>query len=265
MAQPVPTRGYELAFTPFLPVRTMMQNYQPMRSYLEKRLHEPVTLVTAPNYRSYVAQLRMRAYDFVITSANSAYLAYAEFGYIPLLRPVNYTSPTLVVAKDHPLSSAKELRGAIVSVPDAMSIVAMQAETMLRDAGLDPHHDVILKYMPNHSAAANYVLSGEATAAIISDRALAQMPDTIRNALRVVDTWKAGAAPGVIYLANPRLPPQRIQAMKQAILAFVQDTAEGKEMMLRTSYAGLVDAKEEEFKALESYGLQLKKALAAMP
>ena len=39
---------FELAFTPFLPVRTLLQNYQPMRVFLEMRLQEPGSFITAP-------------------------------------------------------------------------------------------------------------------------------------------------------------------------------------------------------------------------
>lgn len=71
---------YELAITPFLPVRAMMQNYQPMRAYLETRLQEPATLVSAPDYKVYIERLRAHEYPFVITVANAAYLAHVEHG-----------------------------------------------------------------------------------------------------------------------------------------------------------------------------------------
>lgn len=257
--------GYELAFTPYLPVRTLVQNYQPLRVYLERRLHEPVTLVTASDYKSFHRTLRHLGYDFVVTPANSAYVAYAEFGYIPMLRPVNATRPSLVVPIGSAITKLKDLRGAVIALPDPLAMVSMQALPMLREAGLDPQTDLTVRHMPNHSAAVNFVLSGEASAAIISDRLFAQMPDVTRNALRIVQTWDAGAVPGVIYLASPALAQERVEKMRNAILEFVRDTERGREMMYKLGYAGLVIAKEEDFPSLAPYGILLKKALKANP
>lgn len=264
-AQVAEQAGYELAFTPFLPVRTMMQNYQPLRDFLELRLKEPVALVTAVDYKSYNERLRRHTYSFVITEANSAYLAYADYGYIPMLRPINYSHPTLVVAQASKLTHMRELRGQTVTLSDALAMISMQALPMLREAGLEPQRDVTLKYVQNHSAAANYVLSGEAAAAIISDRALAQMPEATRAALRVVQVWEAGAAPGVFYLASPALPKARVEKMQHAILEFVHNTEPGREMMRRLGYQGLIMAQDEDFKPLAPYGAQLRKALEASP
>jgi phosphonate transport system substrate-binding protein len=256
---------FELAFTPFLPAHTMIQNYQPMRAYLEMRLQEPVTLVTAPSYKIFNDRLRQHAYPFVITTANSAYLACADSGYIPLLRPAINTRPVLIVAKQSTVATMRALRGAILTLPDPLAIVSMQALSMLREAGLDPRRDVTIKYLPNHGAAVNYVISGEAAAAVVSDRALMQMPDASRNAVRVVQTWGPGAAPGVVYLASPQVPRARAERLSQAIVEFVRNTAEGREMIRKLGYGDLVPAKAEDLKPLAAYGAQLKAALGAVP
>ncbi len=257
--------GYELAFTPFLPVHTMIQNYQPLRAFLEMRLQEPVTLVTASNYKIYNDRLRQHDYSFVITTANSAYLAYADFGYIPLLRPAINTRPVLVVAKQSSVTTIQALRGTIVTLPDPLAIISMEALSMLREAKLDPQRDVKIKYLSNHAAAVNYVIAGEATAAIVSDRALLQMPDAIRNAVRIVQTWEAGAAPGVVYLASPEVPRARVERLRQAIVEYVRDTAEGREMIRKLGYGDLIPATSDDLKPIAPYGVQLRTALEAIP
>lgn len=256
---------YELAFTPFLPVRTMMQNYQPMRTYLEARLQEPVTFVTAPDYKAYNQRLHQHEYPFVITAANSAYLAYAEDGYVPMLRPIIPTRPVLVVAVHSKLKNIKELRGATLVLPDSLSVVAMQGVHMLSEAGLRPGSDIKIKYTANHAAAVNYVVSGESLAAIVSDRALLQMPKITREAVRVLHTWDAGAVPGIVYLAAPHVPQARVDRLRKAILEYVRDNAAGRELMKSLGYDGLVAATSEDIKPLAPYGAQLKAAMDAAP
>lgn len=251
---------FEIAFTPFLPVRTMLINYQPLRAYLEAHLQEPVTLMTAPDYQVYNERMRRHVYPFVLTVANSAYLAQTEYGYVPMLRPSIPTRPALLLAKHSRVSSIKELHGKIIAMPDRLAVISMQGVQMLHEAGLNPERDVTIKHMQNHSAAVNLVMSGEAAAAIVSDRALLQMPEATRTAVRVLQTWDAGAAPGVVYMASPRVPAARVAKLQQAILDFVRDTEEGRELMKKLGYGGLVPVTSDELKPLAPYGALLKTA-----
>lgn len=252
---------YDIAIAPFLPVRTLVQNYQPMIAYLEKRLGEPVALLTAPDYKTFNIETLHRSYPFIITVANAAYLAQADAGYAPMLKPVIDTRPTLVVAKSAKWSHIHDLRGQLIALPDAQALVAMQAPGMLREAGLNPEHDVKLAHAQNHSAAANRVLAGEAAAAIISDRALLQMNAATRDGLRQVATWEKGAAPGVVYLVSPDVPPARVRRMQAAILEYVRDTQDGRELMTRFGYGGLLPAKPDDLRWLAPYGVQLRELL----
>jgi phosphonate transport system substrate-binding protein len=253
--------GIEIAITPFLPVRTLVQHYEPMRLFLEKQLQQPVIFVTAPDYKTFNERILKREYSYLVTVANGAYVAIADAGYVPLLRPVIDTRPTLVVKLDAGIRRTADLRRKTVALSDRLALVSMQAPAMLREAGLDPEHDVALRYHPNHAAAVNYMLSGEADAAIVSDRALMQMAPAVKDATRVVAVWDKGAAPGVVYLASPRLPRASREQFARAVLDFVH-TAEGRRVMERLGYGGLRPTKAEELKFLAPYGASLKTLLA---
>lgn len=255
--------GYEIAFTPFLPVRTLVQNYQPMLKYLERELSEAVTFVSAPDYRTDNARIGAHEYSFIITVANSAYLAHADHGYVPMLRPTIPTRPTLVVRKDSPVTSIKGLPPqAKVAMSDPLAIVSMQGMLMLREAGLSPATEVSVAHYANHLTAVNVVISGEAAAAVVSDRALHQMPAAVRNQVRQVVSWNKGAAPGVVYLASPEVPTARRERLTQAVVKFTQ-TPEGRALMEQWGYGGLVPMTAREFKPLEPYGARLRAALRA--
>ena len=79
----------ELGVAPFLPARTIAQNYQPMRAYLEQHLKQPVLFMTAPDYKTFYERIQRREYPIIITVANAAYLASTEVGYVPMLRPAS--------------------------------------------------------------------------------------------------------------------------------------------------------------------------------
>jgi phosphonate transport system substrate-binding protein len=259
-----PERGdvLELGVAPFLPARTLVQNYQPMRAYLEQHLKQPVLFVTAPDYRTFHKRTQRREYPVIITVANAAYLAYAEAGYVPMLRPVVETCPALVVSKNSSLARVQDLRGKTVALPDPLAIISMQGAQMLRESGLDPGKDVHLRHLPNHSAAVNHVISGEVAAAIVSDIALLQMPAATQESVRVIQKWEKAETPGVVYLASPDLSPQRIAQLTEAILKFVRETPEGREFILKLGYGGLVPAVKQDLEPLAPYGQIFKEAIA---
>ncbi len=258
-------QGFELAFTPFLPVRTMMAKYEPMRAYLEERLREPVALVTAMDYKTFNQRMRNHEYAFVVTVANAAYLAHTEYGYTPMLRPAILTRPVLVTSRVNRFKNLKDLRGASLALPDRLSVVSMQGLQMLREAGLHPESHVKIKYTPNHTAAVNFVQSGEAAAAIVSDRAILQMPEATQKALRTIQIWDAGAVPGVVYMASPHVSVERVTRMRQAILDYVRDTDSGRSLIRDLGYGDLTPATVADLAPLAIYGALLKEAQEATP
>jgi phosphonate transport system substrate-binding protein len=260
-SEPAQDSVLELAVAPFLPARTLVQNYQPMRAYLEQHLKQPVVFVTAPDYKTFYERTRRREYPIIITIANAAYLASAEAGYAPMLRPVVNTCPVLVVSRNSGLKRVQDLRGKTVALPDPLAIISMQAVQMLRESGLDPGKDVNLRHLPNHSAAVNHVISDEAAAAIVSDRALLQMPAATQAIIRIIQEWEKGEAPGVVYLASPALPPQRVTQLTEAILKYTRDTPEGREFINKLGYGGLVPATKRDLEPLAPYGKLFKEAI----
>ncbi len=256
-----PKQAVEIGIAPFLPVRTLVQNYEPMRVYLEKRLHRPVIFISAPDYKTFTERTLHRDYAYLMTVAHAAYLAETDAGYVPLLRPTNFTEPTLVVARNDPLARVADLRGKTIALSDPLAIVSMQALAMLREAGLDPQRDVELRYFPNHGAAVGHVLSGEAAAAIVSNRALEQMPAATQAGVRIAGTWHEGAAPGTVYLASPRVSHAEAEQFARAVLDFFA-TAEGQEVMKHLGYGRLVPMKAEDLKPYAAYASSLKAALA---
>lgn len=254
--------GIEIGIAPFLPVKTLVQNYAPLREYLQNHLHEPVTIVSAPDYQTYSKCIQNRDYTIIIATANSAYLAWSDSHYIPLLQPLNYTRPVVVIAKDQELKQLSELLGKTISMPDILAVVSMQGLQMLSEAGLVPERNVFIKNMQNHSAAVNLVIAGEANAAIVSDRALLQMPASTREKIKIVHTWEKGAVPGIVYLGSPDLSHDKLELIRKAIYEFSQNTPQGQKLMKEIGYDGLTTIQPEELRPFAPYGALLKKAIS---
>jgi len=254
--------GLEIGIAPFLPVKTLVQNYAPLRDYLQTQFKEHVVIVSAPDYKSYYKAVQKHEFPLIITAANTAYLAWADDKYIPLLQPQNFTQPVVVITNSQSFKQLSDLRGKTISTPDATAIISMQGLQMLREAGLEAERDFTIKHMQNHSAAVNLVIAGEAAAAIISNRALMQMPPSIKEQVKIVHTWEKGSAPGVVFMGSPDMPLKRLEKIRKAILEFSQNTPEGKKLMADFGYGGLQNIEPAELQALALYGALLKSILS---
>lgn len=253
--------GFDIAIAPFLPVKTLVKNYATLRMYLQLKFNEPVTIISAPDYQTFYNRIRMREYPIIITPANSAYLAWSESGYIPLLRPLEDTMPVLIIRRNTTFLTLSELRGKSVAMSDALAIVSMQGEQMLHEAGLVPGQDVTIINLLNHAAAVNHVIAGEVSAAIVSDRALQQMPVSIQDKIIIAYTWDKVHVPGIFILGSPKLSKLKLEKIKQAIDVFANNTEEGIQLMNDFGYRGLADTNPDELKPLKYYGELLKKAM----
>lgn len=257
--------GLEIAIAPFLPVKTLISNYAPLREYLQNKLGVPVTIISAPDFKTYFKRMQAHEYAIVITIPSAAYMAYTDYGYIPLLRPINYTRAALIVTKEQPPIQPADLRGKTIAIPDAMTITSMMGMQMLQNANLEPGRNVFIKNVPNHSAAVNHVIAGEVTAAIVSDSTLLQIPAASRDKIKTTYTWDKEAVPGIIYMGNPDIPSARLNKISNAILEFSQHTEEGSKLMKDMGYGGLKTISVDELLPLATYSTRLKNLLSKMP
>lgn len=260
-----PNHAIEIGIAPYLPIKTLIQNYAPLRDFLQKQLHEPVTIVSAPDYQTYYERIDNHEYPVIITTAHSALLAWTDSGYIPLLQPLNYTSPAIVTAKGKSLRYPDDLRGKKIAMSDALAIISMQGIQLLREDGLDPMKEISILNLSNHRVAINYVITGEADAAIVSDRAIMQMPQSVRDQIDIVFIWEKSSAPGIVYLGSPLVPQELLERITRAILEFSENTSEGKLFMTQFGYGGLKPVTANELKWLAPYGALLKEALSNAP
>ncbi|MBI5752037.1 MAG: phosphate/phosphite/phosphonate ABC transporter substrate-binding protein [Hydrogenophilales bacterium] len=257
-----PSNALEFGIVPYLPTPTILERYKPLRIYLERRLHEPVSIVTAPDYASFIERTQRREYPFVITVSHAARLAELEAGYQPMLRPGWDFYAILLVRKDSAFQDIKDLRGKTIATPGPYAVVSQLGANWLRKAGLKPDQDVTLQPNPTHTAALHAVVEGAADAAFISNRAFVAVKSDLKDRVRSLGQAKESGGPSVVYMAHPALTAQRVAAVKAAILAFVQ-TPEGKEFVASLGYDTLREMKPGELAILDPYVRELKQVMAA--
>ncbi|MHB1292073.1 MAG: phosphate/phosphite/phosphonate ABC transporter substrate-binding protein [Sulfuricella sp.] len=250
----------EIAIFPYLSTRTLLTSYQPLQADLEKKLQRPVLLVTATDFRTFAERTQRGEYRYVITAPHFARLAQKEAGYQPMLMAKASLVAIAVVEKNSPLRNVAELRGKTVAVPDPLAIVSMLGTQLLRANGLVPGKDVTLRPALSHNSAVLSVLRGDSAAAFTELATLKQMPEEIKNGVRVLAATEG--FPNVIYLAHPEVPAGEVAQMTATLLEFAEKTPQGRKLYGEIlGHLGLVAPSPKELQRLDPFVSELKALL----
>jgi phosphonate transport system substrate-binding protein len=250
----------EIGIIPTLSTRTILATYQPLREYLEARMHQPVVLMTAPDYRTFIDRTQHGEYRFVITAPHFARLAQLEAGYVPMVRVKRELRGILVVRTDSVIKTVNDLRGKSVSTPENIAVISMLGQQLLHSHGLEPGKTITVRPSPSFNSAVLAVQNRESDAAFTAQTALNQMSAETHSLLRTIAS--TDAVPHNIFLASKQVPPKEVERMTRLLLEFTEDKSRGIPFFEQTGFLGYVRPSAAELKVLDPYVTELKRQLA---
>lgn len=251
----------DMGVFPYFSTRALLDLYQPMRLHLARELNRPVNLFTALSFKVYADQTRIGAYDIVVTPPHLARLAQRETGYVPIVMFTRELRGVMVVARDSPIQNLQQLRGRIIATPNRLALVTIMGQQLLQESGLGAN-DVSLLEVASHNTAVLAVQRGEVDAAMTEAVALAQMPDALRNSVRIIA--RMPPAPHVMFLVHPRLGMEMMARIKRALLDFAA-TREGRGFFRDSGFEGVRSTDESDLKSVDPYQRELKRLLETAP
>uniref|UniRef100_Q47K13 ABC-type phosphate/phosphonate transport system periplasmic component-like protein n=1 Tax=Dechloromonas aromatica (strain RCB) TaxID=159087 RepID=Q47K13_DECAR len=241
-------RPLTVGLMPYLSTRTLLANYQPIAAALEDALKQPVQLLTAPDFDTFVRRVLDGEYDIALLAPHYARLAIKSYGYTPLLLHKSPIRGVLVSSRAQPLASFNDLRGQNIAIVDRSALLVIAGAITLGENGLTEGSDYHFIETVSHSSALHNAISGKARAALVSYSTLVlAAPELQRDAL----LWRDIASiPGQFYIAHSRVPPARQLAVKAALLAF-EKTPEGQLFFEKTKHGGFREPTAEDYVLLD--------------
>lgn len=248
-----------LGVLPIHSARVLAERYEPLRTYLEKHLKQPVRLESASGFAHFQARTLGGGFDLTLSPAHFARLAQKDAGYQPLAQFTPDHDALLVTAIERPPALPDALRGRELAVIDRLAITVMAAISDLEDAGLEAGRDYRVVEHRTHASAAYSVVSGLTVAAITTSQGLLQMPKELRDRLLV--RKHIADIPAFIFMARPTLPREQAERLKRLLLAFPEQP-EGQAFLGQIGYSAVLPVSEAHLRRADTYLKATRKALA---
>ena len=256
------TSRLELGVFPYLSTRALLDLYEPLRVFLQTGLNRPTKLFTAPSFQAYIERTQAGEYDVVMTPPHLARLAQREGGYIPLTIFTRELRGVVVVGKTSPYQTLADLNGKCITMPTKIALVSIVGTQLLRDNGLSNETGTLLKDVGSHSNAVLAVQRNECDAALTESLALQQLPEELRNSVRVIAQTQR--LPHVMFLAHARWGQAGAEQVRDLLLQFPL-SVEGRAFLKTSGFEGMRVVDEADMKSVDPIIKELKRQLEAMP
>ncbi len=243
---------------PNLSAQRLFRLYQPLGNYLQQQLARQVQLYSAKNPRAFVEATRHDDFDIVLTPPHMAWLAEHEANYRPLATYAATIQGVLIVAASSGLSSPAELRNREIAIPDPLAFTTILGTLYLQKAGLRRGADYHFLNRDTHNNAALAVINGDAPAAIVNILFFNQLPEKVRDKLRIIGTTPA--VKSFFFMANPRVPAATIQAAQDALLGF-GSVPHGRIFLEHSHFSSILPADTHSLSEMAHYGAEVQRLL----
>lgn len=241
---------------PYLSATQVVDHYSLLRDLLARSLGRPVTMVSAPDFPSFIERTRKGEFDVVLTAPHMGRLAEKRDGWLRVAQTGYQMEIVALTRLDSTVQRLDELRGKAIAIGSRDSMTyQIIAEALAKD-GLALERDLKVVETPSFSNVMHALTRGEADAGATSRRLWSMAPDSQRNAVREI--FHAQPAPGFFVMAHPRLGEAAVQSLRKALLGF-HATPEGKAFFRKTQQLDFRPIDDETMRRIDPYTAILDK------
>ena len=245
----------DFGLAPYISTRTLVAMFKPLSSHLERALHRPVMLVTAPRLEDYDNRLSERAYDLAIVSPHTARILQRDHSYHPLLRFTADLYGVLLVKADSSIHSLRELGDESIAFPQRTSVTSLLGKELLEKNGVGTAN----VHYP-HSFQDSVLLGlvqGEYGAALVNSFVLGRATQEQRAQVRQLGQTRKISH--LMLVARTDLSQQERDNVQSAVMEFIDRTPEGAKFLKETGLGGVRPPTESDLRSLDTLAAEQRR------
>lgn len=245
-------QAYSFGVAPQFDQRRLVAIWQPILDELTRRTGLRFNLTGVPQAAEFQKRFLAGRYDFAYMDPNHAGLAARHQGYQVLVRDHGaQLYGVLVVRRDSPVRSPRDLDGKIVAFP---SPNALGSSLLVRaDLARTFHVRITPRYVQTHTSVYLHVAQGLADAGGGVQSTFDSQPQAVRDRLRVIHTTVR--VPPHPVVAHPRVPAAVQDRVRQAFLD-MGTTPAGQALLAAVPIRRIGPASAWDYVVMEQLGLK---------
>lgn len=244
-----------LGVFPYISANQMVEQLSPLVKRMEEALGKKITMVSAPDFMSYVERTTKGEYDLVITAPHMGRLAQTRDGWQLVVMSGQQTVTTILVRADSGIQKLEDLRGKKMAVGNWRSVTYLLAEEGLAQKGVSLGKDVEVVETATFSNVVQSVFLGEvdagATPTLLWDKWV-HVNEEQQRQLREIFRAKKPAPPSFLVMVPPSTDQSTIIRLRESLLTF-KDIPEGKAFLQKSQYESFLPPDQEAMERIDPY------------
>ncbi len=229
--------SYSFGVAPRQEIPVLARHWLPLFAYI--KAHAGVTLKfrTAPDCGVFGERAALGRYDFIYANPYEYTHQDSRVGYRAFAKERHGSIRSLlVVRRDGPIHTVRQLQGATVAFPVPTTFgAAMLPRAMLAAAGIR----ITPRFVHSHESTYLAVVHGLAAAGGGVMSTFSALKPQLRRQLRVL--WRSPGYPPSVFAVHRRVPAAVIGRVRKALVAMAHDP-EGRRILARLHFRAIVAA-----------------------
>lgn len=239
-----------LGIFPYVTPEQLVKFHSPLRQLIADTLGRPVSLVTAPDFKSFVQRTQESQYDIILTAPHMGRLAEARDGYRRIASTGHEVQGIFLVSRDAPYQRLGDLNGKTIMMAQRISLLYQMSEQALRKEGLRPGQNVQIIETRTHNNAMYAPLRGEADAAMTGIVLWEAAGEAYRDKMREIG--RTESRPGFMLMARRDLPQAAVERLRAALLSF-DKTPAGRAYFEETKFKSFREITDKMMREMDPY------------
>ncbi len=241
---------------PQQPPQKIVKKWRPITNYISKQTGFKIVIKTAPDIPTFEKRCLKGQYDIAYMNPYHYVIFHQSPGYIAFAKQKDKKiKGILVAAKSSPYKTPVDLDGKKLAFPSPAAFAAsILTRAYLTNNGIN----FTPSYVKSHDSVYLSVAKGLYSSGGGVVRTFNNMNKETRDKLRILYTTK-GYTPHA-FAAHPRLAPQHIDKITQALLSINDDSKE-KQLLKVINFNGFSPAKDQDWNDVRALGINILQKL----
>lgn len=243
-----------LGVAPYLSANQIMEQFSPLREYIEETLGQKLTLISAPDVMSFVDRTSKGEYDLILTGPHMGRFAQQRDGWQNVAQSSQKIATILLVRHTSKIQRLEDFRGKKMAIGARHSITYLLAEETLAEKEIVLGKDVEVVGTATFSNVVQSVLLGETDIGAIPTMLWdnwkqnnAEQCHQLRIIYRTEPT-----TPFILVMANPKTGQATIRRLTDSLARF-KDTPNGTLFFQKTQLESFLPLDEATMQRIDPY------------